>query len=69
MGAIFEGNMKIEQFISANKYPETPSLLKEKIVAAENGVEWIGREEVLKVFRKHRPANDNADHYLKPVGL
>ena len=59
--------MKIEQFISANKHPETPSLPKEKIVAAENGVEWIGRERVVKVFRQRRPKS--ADHYLKPVGL
>lgn len=69
MGAISEDNMNIESFISGKKHSEAPSAPKEKVAAAEKGVEWIGREKVLKTFRKFRPENDNADVYLKAVGL
>lgn len=63
MVAISAANMNFEKFISEQKHPaEKPTEAKR----AETR-ELVGREKVIKIFKKTRP--EAADVFLLPHGL
>lgn len=66
MVAIFVASMNFENFISQQKHPEP---VKERVldIGSAGKEKLIGREKVLKLFKKTRPKS--ADEYLLSYGL